>query len=343
MSDEPIDRGAHPILTVEELEALLRSPPRPEARETSAGGLHALVVSRRADDLESIPGALKEAGLDVSTARNPFTALDYLRAREFRALIADYALWSTRGSLIFDRIAQLGRPVDVVFVCDRDPVAVERARATPALAVLERPIDPAAVHDVVARLGSPPMPVVEHEPAGERVAPPPAPPEQPARTDDSANEFWYRFFFEARREARASASAAERWNRLLDLLLVSRGGGAAALIDVTTGAEGRPALKVAHVRATLAQRDRTPEARERLRGRLQHGVARMRECLLAGQPVESAAGNGLLVVPVTADDPPRRLLVSVGPAGSESIALPDAVRDEFSYLAREIDGGPGVS
>lgn len=176
----------------EELEALLSE---------SGGGdgegldprrpiLRALVVSRDDATLKTLTEVLAGLRIEISMARNPFTALDYLRARDFDWIITDFSLWAASGKLLFDRIAGQDRAVEVIFVCgsQTDGDELRRARLTPARAVLSRPLETDEVRSLLERLRRETLD--QRAPAGTS-APPPAPAEpdpSPAADRGSSRE-----------------------------------------------------------------------------------------------------------------------------------------------------------
>ena len=101
-----------------------------------------LLASRSDRDLEYLAALLGKRHVEIAVTRNPFTALDYLRARLFHGMITDYSMWAAQGALLFRRMTKdLDAPVPVVFICDGDRADLEGAKRSAAVDVLERPLD----------------------------------------------------------------------------------------------------------------------------------------------------------------------------------------------------------
>lgn len=340
----PKNHGDEEILSDDELNALL------DHSEASTEGIgserNVLVVSRRNPDLELLTRILAERGVGISIARNPFTALDYLRIRDFCGVISDFALWASSGSMLFERIRKLDRPVEVVFICDRGNGEADMARRSGALAVLERPLDAREVSGAVNELcrgSSLPAGAVAAGDSGKKdnegrepePSPAGAPGPTPSRETRGTGEGWYRFFFEARRALRTPDDAAAHWNRVLDLFLEAQGGGATAILETTAGATAvgdptRPDSRFISLRLAVhpGNSRATPESLE----------LRLFQALAGLRPDDpgTTAPAGALVLPWKGAGDRPRFLISIAAAGTVTFS-PD-ILDELPHLLREIDG-----
>ncbi len=128
--------------TEEELNALLSevSSEGSELDSDSTLFRRALIVSQNDATLKSLTDVLSQLKIEISMARNPYTGLDYLRARDFNWVFTDFSLWAAGGKLLFDRIHELDFPVEVIFLCEQDSDQIERARLTTARASLDLPL-----------------------------------------------------------------------------------------------------------------------------------------------------------------------------------------------------------
>lgn len=203
MIEKGCDRGG---LSEEEIRELLRDdlptevrgPPAPpsEPRETAS---RVLIVSRRRDEVDLFRERLEARGAAVAVVRNPFGALDRVRAEKFAGVVADLGLWADEGALLVDRLRAFDSPPRVLFLADPPPGGrgefSERLEREGAAGVLFRPIEPAEVERAAEAL----------------LAEPAAAPEEPAeRPPNAAEAMWLRFFFEARRALRAASDPRAR-------------------------------------------------------------------------------------------------------------------------------------
>jgi ActR/RegA family two-component response regulator len=142
------------MLSHHEIETFFHGLPRAAGSELSAPRPRAgvLIVTRNERDLQSWRSALETRSLPHTSARNPFTALDHLRWRDFAAVVTDYELWSGRGAMLFERLAKLEHAVDVIFICEGGGEDAEGARRTPALKVLERPLEREAIEQALEEM-----------------------------------------------------------------------------------------------------------------------------------------------------------------------------------------------
>ncbi|MGQ9592068.1 MAG: hypothetical protein ACUVYA_17440, partial [Planctomycetota bacterium] len=151
MIEKGCDRGG---LSEEEVRELLREdlplevqgPPAPPA-EPSGAACRVLIVSRRRDEVDLFRKRLEERGAAVAVVRNPFGALDRVRAETFAGVVADLGLWADEGALLIDRLRALGRPPRVLFLADPPPGArgeiAGRLEREGAAGVVFRPLGPA--------------------------------------------------------------------------------------------------------------------------------------------------------------------------------------------------------
>lgn len=325
-------------LSIEELDALLRDAAEPPPADDDRRGLDILLVGTNDDELGLLGGVLQLNGIQPSVARNPFTALDYLRARQYLAVFSDVSMWAARGSLLFERLAELDHPVAVISICDADPGSLEAARALPARVVLPRPLRTEAVQAVLDELC--PHPRVADGGPTDSPPPPPATALDPDAEAAPSYESWYKFFFNVRRELRVTEDVEKRWNRLLELLLVARSGGAAALLAVSSDPHGKSSLRVLGVRAALCPDRGGTDGTERLRGRLRHGMARVREDLLRDGTVTPGGQNGVITIPFPLDSP-RKILISVppdvDPASGTDLDMPSVFYEELLLVVRDLE------
>ncbi|MBI4584069.1 MAG: hypothetical protein HY717_08605 [Planctomycetes bacterium] len=336
MIDYPARPEGDKLLSAEELQALLG--------KAEAGGLEAscrpqnrrvLLLSKRDEDLELLIRLLAEMEVEISVTRNPFTALDYLRDRDFCGLISDFSLWTAGGALLFQRLGQLDHPVKVVFLCDRDrPSAEAAARRSGAAAVLDRPLDAAQAARVIEELlrAAPAFPLagegvpgpakVEERPPGAGKPAPLAPSEPVEPVNPPAPEAelrWLRFFFEARRAFRAAPTIEERRQIVLEHFLRTQGGGAAALCSQ------RPP---AQVRLFACGAD--PGCRDLLK-KLFLALSEKFDQLAS----PSSSLDAVLIIPWRRSEEELEALLAVTPAGAAK--LPSFVFEELPFLLQELD------
>lgn len=333
-SGEPGD-NRQPILSVEELEALLRAPAGPEEGDSPPGGTsRVMLVSKRPEDLGPLATALAGEGFEVTTARNPFTALDYLRARDFEVVITDFSLWRSQKDLLFERIAQLDSTVEVVYMCDADSSTLEDVRSTRARWVMRRPVDVVELAGHVREVaGAASDEVTDFEQST-------ASPISPEARSSSQVVRWYKFFFNVRREMRQSNNREERWLSFLDRFVVAQGGGAVALLDITKTSDGCSNegldLRVVRVKAALASTIDQAHGREVLKRRLKATLGEAKRSMVVSGATSSLTSNGAFVLgfPVAS---PSRLLVSVAPPSRAAIEIPPVIAAELPFLLEDVD------
>ena len=333
-SGEPGD-NRQPILSVEELEALLRAPADPEEGDSPPGGTsRVMLVSKRPEDLGPLATALAGEGFEVTTARNPFTALDYLRARDFEVVITDFSLWRSQKDLLFERIAQLDSTVEVVYMCEADSSTLEDVRSTRARWVMRRPVDVVELAGHVREVaGAASDEVTDFEQST-------ASPISPEATSSSQVVRWYKFFFNVRREMRQSNNREERWLSFLDRFVVAQGGGAVALLDITKTSDGCSNegldFRVVRVKAALASTIDQAHGREVLKRRLKATLGEAKRSMVVSGATSSLTSNGAFVLgfPVAS---PSRLLVSVAPPSRAAIEIPPVIAAELPFLLEDVD------
>jgi CheY-like chemotaxis protein len=162
-SEDPGGRSVPPLepLSSDEVRALLDDFPGDSFAEGMPGAGEApaariLLVSRRPDDVLLLRRCLANAGASVSLARNPFTALDHIRAELPDAVISDFDLWGNDGALLFTRIREAKRAPPVLFLAvgSRAEAAglAARARSAGAAGLLLKPLKPGEVEAQVRAL-----------------------------------------------------------------------------------------------------------------------------------------------------------------------------------------------
>jgi two-component system chemotaxis response regulator CheY len=215
-------------------------------------------------DVDLLKACLGFSGASTTVARNPFTALDRVRAEEPDLVVSDLDLWANDGALLLQRLRCLSRAPPLLFLADptRSAGLEERARRAGAAGVLLRPLRPGEVEDRLGDLlrardgglvGRPPTEGVAGG-ADQEGAPTAMSPAEPPAEPGSAELAWLRFLHGASRLARLEAPKADRARAfarraLQDLharaaaIVYREGGGAAA---ATRGggadAEGLPDL-----------------------------------------------------------------------------------------------------
>jgi CheY-like chemotaxis protein len=191
-----------------------------------------LIVSRRKADVDLLKACLEAAGAVPALARNPFTALDRVRADEPDLVVSDLDLWANHGALLLQRLQGLPRRPPLLFVADRARSAglKERAEEAGAAGILLRPLRPGEVEDRLGGLlrardgglaGAAARPVSGggREAGGDR-----------GSGAGPAELAWLRFFHRASRLARVDAPRAERARALARCALDGLGPRAAAVI-----------------------------------------------------------------------------------------------------------------
>lgn len=249
--------AAGDLVTGEEIRELLADdgPPAPAIpraheppREAGAG---ILLVSRRAADVEVLRACLASGGAAVAVARNPFTALDRLRAEDFDAVISDFDVWAQDGKLLFERIQELGRDVPVLFIGDpaqdRETRLEERALRAGAAGILFRPLSAGDVESAVRSLLARPCPAGRTLPAE-----PPRPPRlatsgsRGARAPSSPPDLpWLRFFHAASRLRRAQGPRGSMARALASLAWKALSPEAVGIFYPEKDESGRPSTGLA--------------------------------------------------------------------------------------------------
>jgi DNA-binding NarL/FixJ family response regulator len=379
-SDDSFDRE---LPSSEELEALLGSTAAEmgatefeSSEEYGARFLddvppRILLASRSDHDLEVLAGFLGKRQVEMAVTRNPFTALDYLRARLFHGVITDYSMWAAQGALLFRRMMKdLDNPVRVVFICDSDRADLAGARRSAAVDVLERPLRDESIAGAVDLLCNPepvagqgkddldsdgPSPdelasLSRHDDetkATEMIeprqrAPVPGPIATSARerpVDDAASvstaNSWYRFFFEARRVLRLQARPQRRREHVFELLLATHGAAAAAVVRY--GDKSGSGVHPCSIRTAYLDRGLSRDSRAQELKRLFELLAGLPDALLAS-PGESSplVSRSALVVPYVGVDHSDNLLAILPSSGRLLTPPPAAVVEELPILLREI-------
>lgn len=175
-------------LTADEIRALLDdSPPEEEPAEPrAAGGVPLLFVARRRTEAGLLRQRLAALGAHVSTARNPFQALDEIRLRPPRAIVSELDLWANEGELLFRRLAAANSSAPVLFVATSSPspdTLVERLTRAGAWGVVFEPISPHDAETAALRLLEEARAAAEENDAADSgqatAASPPSPPVAP--------------------------------------------------------------------------------------------------------------------------------------------------------------------
>lgn len=373
--DSPDEGFEREIPSPEELEALLG--PAATNRESPESGRapflneippRVLLASRSEGDLETLTRVLGNRHVEISATRNPFTALDYLRARLFHGMITDYSMWAAQGALLFRRMTRdLDCPVPVVFICDDERGETFGAESSAAVGVLTRPIDEEELRGVLNLFfeGDAPVEVAEARQGGSTAASEPTPDgsavedtvdnnvfelaDAPSDPDDSlgdraevdtANpgrldglEHWFRFFFDARRALRHPASAQRRREHIFELLLKTHGAAAAALVSQRSSpeAEARLAIRTAYLNRSL-----DASRRIALLKRLLGLLSRLPEGFFTGMDRSGAVADRIaLVVPYSGTDD-SNFLAMLPAEGQELSPLPGPIVEELAYLLGDI-------
>lgn len=382
--DSPDEGFEREIPSPEELEALL-GPAATNRESPESGGSpflneippRVLLASRSEGDLETLTRVLGNRHVEISATRNPFTALDYLRARLFHGMITDYSMWAAQGALLFRRMTRdLDHPVPVVFICDDERSETFGAESSAAVGVLSRPIDEKELRGVLNLFfeGEAPAEVAEvaevrqgGSTAESELAPDglavddtvdnnvfelddaPSDPDESLgdRAEvDAANpgrldglEHWFRFFFDARRALRHPASAQRRREHIFELLLKTHGAAAAALVSQRSSpeAEARLAIRTAYLNRSL-----DASRRIALLKRLLGLLSRLPEGFFTGMDRSGAVADRIaLVVPYSGTDD-SNFLAMLPAEGQELSPLPGPIVEELAYLLDDIARLSGV-
>ncbi len=297
--------------------------------------LRVLVVSRRDDDLKTLSALLGENRVDLSLARNPFTALDYLRARDFQVLITESSMWADRGALLFERLELLDRRVQVVLIVERDEVySWDQDRRVDAL--LERPLDPERSRRSIAELCA----RWRHSRRGGSPGPEPREPQSneegaaaaPAERDGDELASWYGFFFDMRRRSRLARDRDDRREIFLQSLLRITGARGVGLL-ISREAEWSEREEVSHVDVRLAMAADAGE--EGVRRELLRVFAEIPEDLDAA--LGASGEPRALVLPILLPEGVA-WLVAIPREKARLAPIPEDVLEELPYLILEVIG-----
>jgi len=259
------------FLSGEEIRELLREGPVPDSdppADSGRGGgsvpLRVLLISRGGGDAALVRSRLEATGMSVHAVRNPFMALDQLRASPHHAVVSDFDLWANDASLLCERLRQGGKELPVVFLGnpreDRNNLET-RARRAGAWGVLPRPFHAGEVETTAqnlleaARSASTPR-----GGGGGSIFPPRSPqgdeiPPRSSQGDEIAPRsaegdgvrgelLWLRFYFQLSQALQSSASGRVPPQELLELarkafspgavgVFYERGGRVSACLDVS--------------------------------------------------------------------------------------------------------------
>lgn len=263
-----MEEGFSPdFVSADEIRELLREgpvadfdPPTDSAPADGSAPLRVLLVSRGGDDTALVRARLEATGMSVNAVRNPFLALDQLRASPHHAVVSDFDLWPDEASLLFERLRQGGEELPVVFLGnsreDRNNLET-RARRAGAWGVISRPFQAGEVETTAQNLleaarssstlpalrdGTFPLrsPQVPQASQGHREGTP----LPPSRADGEGGELlWLRFYFELSRALQASDSGRIPPQELLEVarktfspraigVFFQRGGRVCASVDL---------------------------------------------------------------------------------------------------------------
>jgi hypothetical protein len=162
------DSSGPDFLSGDEIRELLRDGPLPDAdpaADVSRGAechpgdrsvpLRVLLISRGDRDAALVRSRLEATGMRVNAVRNPFMALDQLRALPHDAVVSDFDLWADDAALLFERLRQADKDLPVVFLGnpreDRNKLET-RARRAGAWGVIPRPFHAGEVETTARNL-----------------------------------------------------------------------------------------------------------------------------------------------------------------------------------------------